>query len=105
MGGPGGYRSPCVPLPPAVEVRGPSNAGLHGKLMGFLGMFFGTGTAVGVPWAVLNHGAAVGVVAAVAAILCLVGIVGGLGMAFVSIEYTIVVPARKHSSNGERPET
>ena len=93
MGGPGRYRSPCVPLPPAVEVRGPSNAGLHGKLMGFLGMFFGTGTAVGVPWAVLNHGAAVGVVAAVAAILCLVGIVGGLGTPFAPRYWAKAAPA------------
>lgn len=64
------------------------------KLLGFCGLVVGGAIAVGVPWAVLAHAGAAGLGGFAATLLSLIGIVGGVSVAVVSVFFSLVVPKR-----------
>jgi hypothetical protein len=65
-----------------------------GKLLGFLAILAGAGLAIGVPWVVLANGAEAGLGAFAITLLCLVGVIGGGGLAFVAAFFSIVIPSK-----------
>lgn len=64
------------------------------KLLGFCGLLAGTAIAVGVPWVVLSHAGTAGLGGLSSALLSVLGIVGGVALAIVSVFLSIVIPKK-----------
>ncbi len=64
------------------------------KPLGFCGLLAGAAIAIGVPWVVLSHAGTAGLGGISAALLSVLGVVGGVVLAVVAISLSIVIPRK-----------